>query len=206
MILSADSRYYLRPGGTAVPRVTTILDGMGFVSDFGKDDERAQRGTNCHSWAELVVLDRLPPEIPEQARPLVAAVDHWRKAHGVRPLILSDGLTPCVEHLVEYRGRYAGRLDLLDDQFRLWDWKFWAGKNRGAIYTAGLQTAGYEDAVRSQERIRKGLRRYVQWFEGSPDGATMTAHDPIRCDDPADHATFQAAVSVWWAKKRNGLL
>jgi hypothetical protein len=208
MVLSPDNRYYLKADGAAIPRVSTILSDTGLSCTWSHDEARAERGNNAHSWLELVLLDRLG-QVPEEVAPLVLAIIEWRDRHRIVPMISSDGITPMVEYRVEYNGRYAGCLDLVDMSLVLWDAKFWASKASGPVFCAGAQTAAYAECVKKELQVRK-IRRNVVWFHPvgeSTDGKPLRyTHEVIPMDDPADWPTFSAACSVWWARKRHGLL
>jgi hypothetical protein len=181
------------------PGVSEILDSAGFVSPFCKNELAADRGTSGHEWFAIVMRGEIDEyEVPESALWVVKAAEAFRNDLQVVPLNsrcggeTTDRPVPVIEMCYGSKLGFAGTPDLVDNQFRLWDAKFWSSASPSSIKSARVQTAGYKRLVEENECIRIKARNVVHFHQSYQSGYRAI---PLR--DKIDESIFISALNCY---------
>lgn len=171
--------------GVRVGGVSEILTALGIVDRRYFKEYALARGTAVHTACEYLLNKRLDwKTLDERIKPYVEAAAKFLADAGAD---LEDN--PLIERPVWHPAlRYAGMPDLVCKVFgvrAVIDWK------SGGTGAAGLATAAYELAVRTNEKLTKPLRRMVVQLK--PDGT----YKKTDLTDANDYPMWTAAASLF---------
>jgi hypothetical protein len=181
-------------GKVRVPSVTQVLDSVGLISPFCKDETAAAFGSNFH----LVMTFKLFGKLGSVDQKFIdegwmEAIDKFFREQNPRPYI--SPLRGVSRRFFSQRFRYAGELDFVGminyfkNKVVILDWKTISQASREAIRNCDLQVAGYRQLFQEYES-----------YQGKIPGA-MVRFIPrdyriYELNDPAAWATFHGALAV----------
>jgi hypothetical protein len=190
----ADQHQY-RVNGAHAFSVTQVLDYFGLVSQFCKSEFHSERGTNGHEWFKLCMTGEIEEyEVPDSVQMWIQAFMAFKSQH------VAAGAQLCEQKLGSLRG-YAGTLDLLTNDWHLFDAKFWSTVSQSSLKTAGYQTAGYSELIKENLGKYPKRRSVVHFHEKYPEGFRVF---PLKSG--MDQTRWNSMINVLNMQKEHGAI
>ena len=196
-----EEKHEYRWNGSIIDSTTQILDAMGFISQYCKDEIAAANGTIGHKIMHLLLEDRLDNYDPafelkmQSIKKFIA--DENPRFIGLEVMGSSSDKNPSHVGTLDF----LGTINSWKERIGILDWKFIKTFSKQTKLSAKLQTAGYVPIAQNVFNLDKKLK-----LKRAAVHITDKSYHIHNFNDDIDLIYFQSILNSFKLKKMYGFI